>query len=211
MKPTFLRRSLTPLLLTALLSACGPGADSPGGVASRYLKAQAHGRLDDQLALVTEADRTAASQPPNEKALTPDPGEASFLQAVAKRIKIGKATTQVDGETAEVTVAGQAPDVDLGELVLPAMFSGGDEEVAEGQLRQMENNPGPPLHRPGRPLAKAGAARTLDTFPQQPTAAPWPPLRFMTGPRTHEHLHTTPPGGHCPRIPMTSIHPGPRV
>lgn len=125
------RHRFCALFLLPVLGACGPGAGSPEGVATRFLQAQVRGSTDDQLALVTDADRAAATQDPNtqDTSLHPAPDSLAFLNTFAKRVRLGRAATQVDGDTATVTVAGRAPDVDLEALVVSALFGGGEDET----------------------------------------------------------------------------------
>ncbi|GGM52205.1 hypothetical protein GCM10008956_30370 [Deinococcus arenae] len=133
-----MRRSLI-LIVTCALCACnrGPAADSPEGVARRYVEAVLTGDRDAAVALTTAADRAAATDEANadEQVLTKD-GESRRVQGViGKHARITGQTATVTGEKASATVQFSAPDVTLNTLF--SSYKGDPEQSMKEFDRQV--------------------------------------------------------------------------
>lgn len=120
-------RPTTALLLT-LLTACGPSASSPEGVARRFTEAARQGQADVLLTLVSRADRAAAASSANasDTGLHPDadPASGELRAVMVKASKTASEKAAIQGDHAEVLVRTQVPNVNISDLYLAAVFGG---------------------------------------------------------------------------------------
>lgn len=133
-----MRRSLI-LAVTCALCACdrGPAADSPEGVARRYVQAVLTGDRDAAVALTTAADRAAATDEANadEQVLTKDEDSRRVQGVIGKHARITGQTATVTGETASATVQFSAPDVTFNTLF--SSYKGDPEQSMKEFDRQV--------------------------------------------------------------------------
>lgn len=131
-------RFLIPLSLS-LLVACGPNANSPEGIAGRYVEAQMHGNTEDMAKLVTSADAAAINVAPNNtnEGIHPDEGTLALVKLMEKRLKVTKREATVSGDKAQASVTTQRPNVDLSDIMLGAMFGADyDEETLKKTISE---------------------------------------------------------------------------
>ena len=130
-----MRRSLI-LAVTCALCACdrGPAADSPEGVARRYVQAVLTGDRDAAVALTTAADQAAATDTANaqEQIFTRDEGSRRLQGVIGKHARVTGQSAAVTGETASATVQVRTPDVTM------ATYLSSYKEDAEQSLKEFD-------------------------------------------------------------------------
>lgn len=132
-------------LLSLTLTACGGDKGGPEAVARQFIEAQMRGDSAEMIRLATDADRAAATQAPNttDSDLYRKAADQALFELFAKRVKVQKATAQVNGENAQVQVPVEVPDVNLGTLMLGTLFGGAQSEDQARALlsKQIEEAP----------------------------------------------------------------------